>query len=264
MVPHMGAMRGCFSVVEDGPMGWVARVGLTVAAAAVIVTFLMLGRWQWTTAHEARFEEPRAGMNPVQKVVPLENYVPLDAIGSRVTVTGLRNSDMYRLIPSRSSAGASDDPTSCWRVEPVVLPSGAAVPVVIAAGPCAGLTGDVGQVDVALTGILQPSESRIDSTVGAPVLPSITTDVLIREWPYQLHDGYVVVDGITALRPNPPALGIDLRSGAYALQWWFFAAFAAVIWWRAIRPMTLDENLDVAPATVSGGPDPVEQEGQHP
>jgi cytochrome oxidase assembly protein ShyY1 len=245
-------------------MGWVARVGLTAAAAAVIVTFLMLGRWQWTTAHEARFAEPRAGVAPVQEIVPLENYVPLDAIGSRVTVTGMRISDLYRLIPSRAEAGVTDDSTSCWRVEPVVLPSGAAVPVVIAAGPCAGLTGDVGQVDVALTGILQPSEAQTDSAVGAPVLSSITTDVLVREWPYQLHDGYVVVDGITALRPNPPALGIDLRSGAYALQWWFFAAFAAVIWWRAIRPIELDANLGAAPATVSGGPDPVEQEGQHP
>jgi surfeit locus 1 family protein len=242
-------------------MGWLSRVGLTAAAAAVIVAFLLLGRWQWLSATEARFEEPRVGVTPVQAIVPLENYVPLDAIGSSVSVSGLLLSDLYRLVPERSASGASADSTSCWRVEPVLLDSGAAVPVVVAAGSCAGLAGkDDQRVVVELTGIIQPSEPRSMSEQDAPVLASITTDVLVREWPFQLHDGYVVVDGITALRPNPPAIGIDLRSGAYALQWWFFALFAAVIWWRAIRPVEV--SVDGTPATVSGAPEPATEEGR--
>jgi surfeit locus 1 family protein len=247
-------------------MGWFARVGLTAAAAAVIIAFVLLGRWQWSAANEARYTEPRPGVNPVEAVVPLENYVPLDAIGSRVTVRGTRMPALYRLISSRSGSGVSDDPASCWRIEPVVMASGAAVPVVVSAGRCAALSelfDDSPPITVDLVGTLQPSEPPVPPR-DAVTFASITTDVLVQEWPYQLHDGYVVVEGITPIRANPPVIGIDLRSGAYALQWWFFAVFAAVIWWRAVRPVNVEPISSGAPANVSGGPDPINEEGHRP
>jgi surfeit locus 1 family protein len=249
-------------------VGWPGRVAATLAVLAVVVGFVLLGRWQWSvaTAGSDRSASVDAGKltapRPLDEVVALEEYVPLEAIGSRVSVTGRLMTEDLVLVRSRDATGEVSDPDACWRVMPLVLESGAAVPVVVGAGSCSLSSDDVptlgSRPDIrcdgscTITGVLQPSDPprALEQPAGPQFLPAVTTDVLVRRWPYQLHDGYVVVDGIRPLRAAPPAVGIDLQNAAYALQWWFFACFALVVWWRAVRPQDLPEDLP-PPDTVS-------------
>ena len=46
-------------------------------------------------------------------------------------------------------------------------------------------------------------------------------------------------------RAQPPALvpqGISWRNAAYSAQWWAFAAFALLLWWKMVRQDQLDRS----------------------
>ncbi len=46
--------------------------------------------------------------------------------------------------------------------------------------------------------------------------------------------------------PVPPldtGGGLQLRNAAYAVQWWLFAAFALLLWWRMVRQDAIDTAM---------------------
>ena len=84
---------------------------------------------------------------------------------------------------------------------------------------------------VSQMGVLLPSEQ----SPGGPVteLTAVQVPVLAQRWPGPLVDGYVILSAPDAseqgLEPAEASLPTGrgrLRNGAYALQWWVFAAFA--------------------------------------
>ena len=223
---------------------WQARVAWTLALIVVLAAFGWLGLWQWRSATVETTAVAPQGISALDQVVPLETFVPRAAIGAQVRAYGVIRADLGVLVCGRDLGGVSPDPDACWLVEPLVLDSGAAVAVVtgvVTAGAGRDLAGDATPVSV--TGVLQPSEGETADVImaasGMTQLPLLTTPALLEVWPYQLHDGYIVVPPIQPLLPTAPAASLDLRNLAYALQWWFFAGFAIFVWWRAMRPIDI-------------------------
>ena len=82
---------------------------------------------------------------------------------------------------------------------------------------------------VSQVGVLLPSEQ----SSGTPGMTGVQLPLLAQRWPSPLVDGYVVLSADDAraqgLEPAAATLPVApgrLRNGAYALQWWVFAAFA--------------------------------------
>jgi surfeit locus 1 family protein len=103
-------------------------------------------------------------------------------------------------------------------------------------------------------GVLLPSEPATPAS-GPDSLGSLRIPQLAQRWPGPLIEGFVTLDAAEAraqgLEPAPVALPEGrgrLRNGAYALQWWVFAAFTVVLSWRIAR--------DVGRPTVAAGLDP--------
>jgi surfeit locus 1 family protein len=198
----------------------------------------------------------------IAEAVPLEQYVPLREIGSRARAAGTWQPALAQLVPGRSAAGLAG-PGDCWLVLPLEVRPGIAVPVVTDALPCDSVVQRAApQGRATVIGVIQPSEplATPPTPLVSPYIASVTTDELVRRWPYQLHDGYLVTSGITPLRTQPPAARLDLRNAAYAFQWWFFAAFAIVVWWRAVRPVPWDVTAANVMSNQDSSDPPAENE----
>jgi hypothetical protein len=109
---------------------------------------------------------------------------------------------------------------------------GSIVPVVRGLGvdPAAPPLGSVTQ-----TGVLLPSEARASRTADGQ-LTAVELPVLAQEWPGPLIDGFVTLSNADASAQGlePATLVLPegsgrLRNGAYALQWWVFAAFTLIM-----------------------------------
>lgn len=83
---------------------------------------------------------------------------------------------------------------------------------------------------------LPPAEEPVD---GVLWLSSMSTANLAQEWPSPVYSYLVVADepapGWNAMPPPPAEKRIDLQSATYALEWWVFGVFAAVLALRWIR-----------------------------
>jgi surfeit locus 1 family protein len=104
-----------------------------------------------------------------------------------------------------------------------------------------------------IRGVLLPSEPATPPS-GPDSLGTLRIPQLAQRWPGPLIEGFVALDAADAraqgLEPAPVALPEGrgrLRNGAYALQWWVFAAFTVVLSWRIARDVgrpTLAADLD--------------------
>ncbi len=117
---------------------------------------------------------------------------------------------------------------------------------------------------VSQMGVLLPSEQ----SPGGPAteLTAVQVPVLAQRWPGPLVDGYVILSGPDAseqgLEPaeaNLPTGRGRLRNGAYALQWWVFAAFAVGMAIRMARDQgrrvgSGDQQADEIEAAPRTGP----------
>jgi hypothetical protein len=106
---------------------------------------------------------------------------------------------------------------------------------------------------VRVTGVLQPD----DPLAGAAALPpgqvaQLDAAELVNRWGGPIYNGYLVVSAeeASATVPQPeraqaPALvpqGVSWRNLAYSAQWWAFAAFAFLLWWKMVRQDQLDRS----------------------
>ena len=127
------------------------------------------------------------------------------------------------------------------------------------ATPSWGQRGPEPRGSVDLVGWLQPSESA-----GAPdddpndnLLPQLRVADLAQHFDEDLYGAYVVardpVAGVVQadLAQLPDASRFTaLRNLLYAVEWWFFGAFALFIWWRWAREtVELETSGQTAEAT---------------
>lgn len=229
---------------SSAKMGVVRKVLATAALVVVMVTFVALGRWQWDVAHSNPAGEPLTGTQPFTDVVEPEQYVPLNAIGATVTARGTLRSDLLLRVPYRNASGLSGNADECWAIEPLQLSNGLAITIVTGVISCSSSQEPEQIPNMLVTGILQPPDDiPTDTAVKAPFLPSVSTDLLIEQWPFQIYDGYILSKSITPLVPNPPGSRLDLQNAAYAIQWWLFCGFAVFVWWRIVRPISEQESI---------------------
>ena len=226
-------------------------------------------------AEAARREVVSSPRVPLEQVLRPQQGFPVVADGRRVDVRGTYDPGRQVLVSGRLQHGASGwwvvtaVRTSAGAWLPVVrgwVPSPddeAASPSRVPSGP------------VRIEGVLQPDDAPADAPDDAPDAPADTpagaatagagpgapdapaqrrpprlgaldAAELVNLWGAPIYNGFLVLTaeratGTVAPGPErvpPPTVqptGLAWRNVAYAVQWWVFAGFALVLWWKMVR-----------------------------
>ncbi|HZA05758.1 MAG TPA: SURF1 family protein [Propionibacteriaceae bacterium] len=210
----------------------VVLLGLVIAAGMSLAGYWQLQVYQRQGAEAAA---ARAALPPVAlaDVAPANARVG-DGYGRTVTVTGSYEPAHQLRIPFPDGAEGLRM-VSLLRIE-----DGRAL-VVVRGVLTGGDTNVPPSGPQSVRGVLLPSEPATAPS-GPDGLGSIRIAQLVQRWPGPLVDGFVTVEANDAraqgLEPAPVALPEGrgrLRNGAYALQWWLFAAFTVVMAGRIAR-----------------------------
>jgi cytochrome oxidase assembly protein ShyY1 len=238
------------------PQYWPLHLLALVGLAACI----LLGRWQLHVWQGHRADNAasvtRLAAVPLDSVLGPDAAYPDAGLGRPVVVAGTWVPDQSVLVSGRPQGGA----TGYWVVTPVLTSSGSEIPVVRGwlADPHGVPTAPHGAAS--LVGLLQPSDESAPPVDNAHerVIPALSITSLLQRTHRDLYGGYVVATdrpvpsgtslaGMAGLTPaEPPHLpGADastaLRNLLYALQWWVFAAFVVLMWWRWLVEDVLSE-----------------------
>ncbi|MEW1957164.1 SURF1 family protein [Kineococcus sp. NPDC059986] len=248
------------------PKGRVAV--LTAVALAVVLVCSALGVWQWQRGNVVITEPPaRQPVAPISEIVDAgatgaASVLSSDEVGHRVEVAGTFDPAVDLLVPGR----ALDGVVGSWALGVVVLADGSGVPVVrgwVPPGTAAPAL-PTGPVDVA--GVVQPPEAS-DVAPSTAALPAGQTWIvsaadLVNRVDYPVANAYVTdtapAAGLRAVPPADPGQAtrrLDWRNLAYAAQWWVFALFAVVIWFRAVRDERRESGEDDPAAPADGADD---------
>jgi cytochrome oxidase assembly protein ShyY1 len=206
----------------------VLLLGLTLAAGMVVA-----GQWQLQVYQRQGAEA--AARRAAEPPVPLTEAAPVgapvrDGYGRTVTFRGSYEAAHQVLVPVADRTDAyrvvtllrQDDGSAVAVVRGVVTETAAAPPP--PAGP---------QIQ---SGILLPSEQPVAPPGRPEALGSVRVPQLAQRWPGPLIEGFVTLAGaeVIAQGLEPAMVALPegrgrLRNAAYALQWWLFAAFTAVM-----------------------------------
>jgi len=233
-------------------------VGMTLLAVVLIVVFARLGAWQWDRSKVEPVVDPA---NPVASeprlllaVYAPGRSVPPEAVGAPVATRGTYDAEQQLIVPGRQSGGVAGS----WVLTPLLLPDGTAIPVVrgwvagvpdsLDVPPPEGMVRVVGWLEVPESDALRPVGSLADDQIGI-----VSSAELLSRWPYELYQGFVVLDrqepasDLTPAVPptaQPPPAGIRWQNFGYAFQWWIFAGFVVFFWVRMLR----EDSKDAAAA----------------
>lgn len=235
-------------------------IGPTALALVLVAIAGALGWWQlqaWQARREAEARDlTELTPVPLTDVMGPDDPFPGTDLGRPVTLDGewLPQGAFY--VSGREHEGRD----GLWLVVPLAVDASTepAIPVVL------GWTEDVDTALVptgagSVTGWLQPPEGNgsIDDDAGDDVVPQLRTADAIQRVDNDLYSAYAVATSPPAgLAPatldSLPEVGrfTALRNLLYALEWWFFGAFAAFIWWRWVR----DEQAVRAAASAADAP----------
>ncbi len=245
--------------------------GLTLVLVVAVVGMVALGRWQW---HRSLPEPERATVDlTALDVAALPDVldvagtsgpaVPAADSGLLVRATGTWRGDRTLLVADQQLDGAAGR----WVLTALEVqgPEGPALlPVVRGFLPAA--PGSAAQQaaaprpsgTVTVVGWLQqsdPLDLPVDILQPDGVVPLVASADLANRWPEDLVPGFVVAAPTPAqaqatdlaLLPGPPAettAARDWRNLAYSAQWFVFAGFAVVLWWRMLRDDTARADPD--------------------
>lgn len=229
-------------------MIWLRQALVVLAGLGVAAAMVVLGIWQLDvyTAQGTEVAAARAAEPPV----PLTSVAPAggvvrDGYGRSVTVSGTYLLKTQLMLPTENS------PDRVRVVTALRQADGSVVPVLRGLAP-RGAEPIPPPEPVTQTGVLLPSEEAVGSSAEPP--EAIRVPALAQSWPGPLVDGYVSADSAGAtgqgLQPAPvrlPEARGRLRNGAYALQWWVFAAFALGMAIRIARDLRIGEDLAALP-----------------
>ncbi len=243
------------------PRYWGAHLLALVAVGLAVG----LGGWQYDAWQERRAAE--AEDLTQQQPVPLDEAIgpddpfPGDRVGQPVVVEGSWLPDATVLVSGREHDGRD----GYWVVTPVATDGsgGPALPVVRGwtASPDDVPPPPTGTTE--LVGWLQPPEGtgEADPDPADDVLPQLRIADLVQRVDQDMYGAYAVVadrdgsnDGTDGLEQATleqlPDVGrfTAVRNLLYAIEWWFFGAFALFIWVRWMR----DEVAAGAVADAAG------------
>jgi surfeit locus 1 family protein len=212
---------------------WLKQTGVVALGVFLAAAMVVLGIWQLDVYQrqggEAAARKAAAPPVPLTTLAPAAETVG-DGYGRRVTFTGTYDPTLQVLVPGdggyRVLTGLRQADNSVVPVVRGLEPSAAA------AAPPTGV--------VTRTGVLLPSEELSDST--APLPPGQIASVRL---PTLAQTPESTTEGLTPVAVDLPEVQGRLRNGAYALQWWVFAAFALGMSIRVARDIGRLEERDL-------------------
>ncbi len=230
---------------------WLALLGVVVVVA---VAFAWLGSWQLGVARDRGAEQARreVAARPavaISEVLQPQQPFPAAADGRAVIARGTYDPTRQVLVAHRLQHGRD----GWWVVGALRTEAGGWLPAVRGWVPspddprASADTAPSGPVE--LHGVLQPDDAPPEGGWTAPsgVLPTLDAAHLANAWGTPIYNGFVVVaqesGGRAAVAaqpervppPSPQPGGLAWRNAAYAVQWWVFAGFAFVLWWKMVR-----------------------------
>ena len=240
-------------------------LGVHLLALTCVVVAVLLGAWQYD-AWQARRAAEAADLTqqdpiPLTEAMGPDDPFPGDRVGQPVTVDGTWVPQGTVFVSGRQHDGQQ----GYWVVTPLAIsaPDGPALPVVRGwvASPESAPAPPSGQGE--LVGWLQPPEgsTAVDEDPDDDVLPELRIADLVQRVDQDLYGGYAVLTRPTAgLQPADldqlPQVGrfTALRNLLYAVEWWFFGAFALFVWIRWLRDEAgTDASQDTSHAPVGSG-----------
>lgn len=245
-------------------------LALHLLALAVIAVLVLAGLWQLSVYGSARSdagaERAAAPAVPLGQVMGPDDPFPATAVAAVVEVCGnYAGMDEQFVVAGREQDGRE----GFWIVTPLLVSgetdaNGRPTAVLVVRGwQPTEMVADVRSGPVCVTGLLQPGEQTATTVGRDRVIDAIRIPTLIGAVPFDLYSGFILRteedpaprDGLVAV--DPPAAEVSwtegLRNLAYALQWWAFAGFAALMWWQICRERVARAAADAstrAPARV--------------
>ena len=237
---------------------WLALLALVVVVCAL---FGFLGSWQLGVARDRGAEAAQRAARaqpavPVGQILQPQQGFPAAADGRRVTVSGVYDASRQVLVGPRLQQGRP----GWWVVTGLRAESGAWLPVVrgwvAAPDDAATLRSAVPAGSASLTGGLQPDDPAADRSTVRPdgQLAELDAAELVNRWGAPIYNGYLllIAEQVTAPAAQPERVpaptvapqGVAWRNAAYAGQWWVFAGFTVVLWWKMVRQDQLDRSRD--------------------
>ena len=228
---------------------------MVLVGSAGWLGFWQLDAWQDQRAADSvdrTFDDPE----PLADVMGPDDPFPGDKVGQPVSLSGTWVGDGTVFVSGREHDG--DD--GYWVVTPLAIGAAdaPALPVVRGwvASPADAPAAPSGTAE--LVAWLQPTEGtgEVDDDPTDDVLPQVRTADLIQHVDQDLYGAYAVAPD-TRARPGsrrPRAAArcrcfSGLRNLLYAIEWWFFGAFAAFIWWRYVTEAATREPDSRRPGT---------------
>lgn len=214
----------------------------TLLAVVLVGVAGWLGTWQLDAWQARRAAEARdlTRLDPVSltDVMGPDDPFPGNDVGRPVDLAGTWLPDGTFFVSGREDDGVA----GYWVVTPVRVDD-SAVLVVRGWSPEPEAPPVVGQTEV--TGWLQPPDGAtglVDDDPADDVVPQLQVADALQRVDTDLYGAYVVgqepTDGLAPAELEAlPEVGrfTALRNLLYALEWWFFGAFAAFVWWRWVR-----------------------------
>lgn len=264
------------------PRYWAMHLLAIVLTAAAIG----LGVWQWDAWSARRAAEAvdltRVDPVPLEDVIGPDDPFPGTKVGQPVILRGTWVPSGTLFVSGREHDGRD----GYWVVTPLAI-TGAkdpAIPVVRGwvASPDSAPAAPTGHAE--LVGWLQPPQGtgQADDDPSDDVLPQLRIADVIQHVDQDLYGAYAVVadkvapgdwpvgaravnDGTAglahaSLEQLPDASTFTaVRNLLYAVEWWFFAAFALFVWWRWMQdelrgPETQDTEGDPEEPVPAGSP----------
>lgn len=250
---------------------WLALLAVSLV---LCVAFGWLGWWQLGVARERGAERAAqsgagaasipSGPSTVATGVPLEQVLrpqqpfPTSALRPVVLAYGSYDPSRQVLVGDRVLGGQS----GLWVVAALHTTQGAWLPVVrgwVSSPDDPGAAVErTPKGTVQVRGLLRPDEAPVEGQTSASeaVLSSLDAAQLVNRWGGPIYNGFLVAQTESTQNstvpmmatpqrvPAPPVRtaggqeatgGLAWRNAAYAVQWWVFAGFTLVLWWKMVR-----------------------------
>lgn len=219
-------------------------------ALALVVAASLLGYWQLDAWREKREAEARdlttVASIPLSDAFGPDDPFPGEYVGQPVSFAGRWLPEATFLVSGRERG----DVEGYWVVTPVAVDgTESAIPVVRGWTAARAGVPKAPSGTVELDGWLQPAEGTgaVDQDTSDDVLPQLRIADALHFVEGDLYGGYVIsTETDTGLEEAeldqlPPAPRFSaIRNLFYAVEWWFFGAFAGFMWWRWLRDDVLE------------------------
>lgn len=237
------------------------RLPALLLALVLVAAAGWLGLWQleaWQARREAQARDlTRLEPRPLTEVIGPDDPFPGDQVGRPVRVGGSWLPEGTLYVAGREQQGRA----GYWSVTPLAVGGPDEPAILVVRGWTSSPETEPPTGTATVTGWLQPPEGSgaADEDPTDDVVPELRIADAVQRVDQDLYGAYVVLDPERTPEPTGleaaslealPEVGrfTALRNLLYALEWWFFGAFAAFVWWRWER--------DARAAGRAGDPEP--------